>query len=127
MLFLVENDGNRSASVGRVTGQFEFSGAERKSLTGPLRLDVMEYGEGKSLIAPGASQQLRVHFADPERLKTTIKYLSGVGEIRSTACRFEFEIINYDGFREVQKIAFDCREFMEEYLGMRNRSTITIF
>lgn len=124
MLFLVENDGNGSASVGRVTGQFKFSGTKGKNQSAPLRLDVMEHSSGNGLIAPGALQQLRVHFADPERLKTTVNYLSGVGQIRSTECIFEFEIINYDGSREVQKIAFDCREFMEEYLGMRNRSTI---
>jgi hypothetical protein len=124
MMFLVENDGNGSASVGRVTGQFEFSGAKGKSLSAPLRLDVMEHDAGKSLIPPGASQQLRVHFANPERLKTTVNYLSSVGEIRKTECTFEFEIINYDGSRQVQPIVFDCREFVEEYLGMRNRSTI---
>jgi hypothetical protein len=101
MLFLIENDGNGPASVGRVTGEFIFLGSERNARSAPLRLDVIEYGEGKGLIPPGMSQQLRVHFADSERQENAVNYLSNVGDILSTECNFEFEIVNFDGSREI--------------------------
>ncbi|RUW92063.1 hypothetical protein [Mesorhizobium sp. M7A.F.Ca.US.010.02.1.1] len=117
MRFLAENEGNRPASIGRVSGEFHFAGTIKSTFSGNLRLDLEE---GESVIPAEGSQTLRVHFADRARFDTLESYLSGVGDLNDTQCVFGFEVINYDGHRERLQATFDCRLFLGQYLGIGN-------
>jgi hypothetical protein len=125
MLFAVENDGNKVGSVGRVTVEFQFEG-DQKVFSAPLRLDVLEYEEGKTLIKPGEFQQLRVHFANRDRLDSVIEEENKAGIMKKAKCTFHFEIVNYDGSTAVQSLDLECAQYFGEYLRMRNSTTIRI-
>jgi hypothetical protein len=125
MLFAVENDGNKVGSVGRVTVEFQFEG-DQKVFSAPLRLDVLEYEEGKTLIKPGEFQQLRVHFVDRDRLDSVIEEEKKAGIMKKAKCTFRFEIVNYDGSTAVRSLDLDCAQYFGEYLRMRNSTTIRV-
>ncbi|WP_143749705.1 hypothetical protein [Mesorhizobium sp. WSM3879] len=119
MRFLAENDGNRAASIGRVSGEFRFSGTLRSAFSGNLRLDLEQ---DDTFVPAGGSQTLRVHFADRARWQTLESYLSSVGELKTSECTFGFEVVNYDGNRERLQAAFDCGQFLGQYLNIGNRN-----
>ena len=76
LTFVAENTGNASGSIGRVTGQFIFQGDGGYSRSNDLRLHVMEYEKGQTVVAPGSTQTMRVNFSDEGRLRTVREYLS---------------------------------------------------
>ncbi|MDG4904551.1 MULTISPECIES: hypothetical protein [unclassified Mesorhizobium] len=115
--FLAENDGNRPASIGRVSGEFRFSGTVRSAFSGNLRLDLEQ---DDTVVPAGGSQTLRAHFADRARWHTLESYLSSVGELKASECTFGFDIVNYDGNRERLQAAFDCGQFLGQYLNIGN-------
>jgi hypothetical protein len=125
MLFSAENDGNKAGSIGRVTVKFQFIG-DSEVISYPLRLDLLEYAEGKTLIKPTDTQELRVYFANNERYDTVRKYIASVGKLKEAKCKFDFEVINYDGSRVDRLLDLDCAQYFGEYLGLRNSITIQI-
>jgi hypothetical protein len=123
MTFIAENDGNRAGSIGRVTGEFHFMGDD-SIVSAPLRLDVLEYDSGGTVIKPG-EQTIRVYFKDESRLQSVIHYFSSVKNIQRADCIFRFEIINFDGSSEHETLTEDCGRYYGEYLRMRNSAVVT--
>jgi hypothetical protein len=124
MTFVAENNGNRAGSIGRVTGEFHFIGDD-SAISAPLRLDVLEYDSGATVIKPG-EQTIRVYFKDERRLQEVMGYFSSVKNIQKAECIFGFEIVNFNGSKDQKNVDEDCGRYFGEYLRMRNSSTITI-